>query len=94
MNKIKRKLKTKFTKWYVRKGYVFGYDGNIPPKAYWSCPWYVKPLLFLFSPSIYDVECITNRIINGWCDRLQADITNSIINIITKVDTNDQTPTL
>ena len=47
-------LRKKFTLWYIRKGYKFGYDNDIVcPKAIWTCPWYIKPLLFLFSPSVY-----------------------------------------
>lgn len=47
-------LRKRFTLWYIRKGYRFGYDGgNVSPVAVWYCPWYIKPLLFLFSPSIY-----------------------------------------
>ena len=86
MTKLKRKLKNKFTKWYVRNGYTFDYDENLC--AVWHCPWYVKPFLFLFSPSIYDVECITQHIIDGFYSGLQADITNAINNI-TKGGNND-----
>lgn len=48
MNKIKQK----FTSWYVKRGYRFGYEG-FPLKAYYKCPAWVRPLLFLFSPSVY-----------------------------------------
>lgn len=58
------KLKHRFTKWYIRKGYTFGYDfTDVPvmgdeyiktpcriPKAIWRCPFWVRPLLSLFSP--------------------------------------------
>ena len=47
-------IKKQFTKWYVNKGYKFGYDSsNI---AVWNCPLYVKPLLCFFSPSVYCAE--------------------------------------
>lgn len=60
-------IRSRFTKWYVNKGFGFGYDftgceiiGNgrfkTPlglPNAYFTCPWWVKPLLILFSPSTY-----------------------------------------
>ena len=63
-------IKKRFTKWYVKKGYKFGYDfTDVPvyddgfmktpagvPKAVWHCPWFVKPFLFLFSPSVYAIE--------------------------------------
>ena len=47
-----KKLRHKFTEWYVERGYVFGYEfpGAI---ARWYCPWRVKPLLIFFSPSVY-----------------------------------------
>lgn len=49
------KLKTRFTRWYVRRGYEFGYTNYF--EAYYICPVWVKPLLpFLFSPSVYLVE--------------------------------------
>lgn len=53
-----QKLKKKFTKWYFEKGYGFGYDYR--NEAVFVCPLWVKPLLFLFSPSIYVHDLI------GW----------------------------
>lgn len=79
-----KKLRKKFTKWYVKKGYTFGYDDFSPSSAVWNCPWYVKPLLFLFSPSIYDVECITNYIYKGFMDGLQSNIENEFYKIAFK----------
>lgn len=39
-----------FTIWYVKKGYKFTYmDG----RSRWICPLWVRPLLILFSPSVY-----------------------------------------
>lgn len=64
-------IKRRFTRWYVGKGYRFGYSFSryekinsddpfeIPCgafKAYWKCPLWVKPLLILFSPSVYYME--------------------------------------
>lgn len=64
------KLQKQFTLWYIRKGYRFGYDGgNLHPVAVWYCPWYVKPLLFLFSPSIYFYfENLGELFLNGFLD--------------------------
>lgn len=52
------KLRERFTKWYVKKGYKFTYDGTDPfnPMPVYDCPKSVKPLLVLFSPSIYFKE--------------------------------------
>lgn len=47
-------LKRKFTTWYYKKGYRFGYDD--PGKSfdtYFKCPRWVIPLLIFFSPSVY-----------------------------------------
>lgn len=55
MNKIRKR----FTKWYVSKGYIFGYSGIDPFEARWACPFWVRPLLFLFSPSCYCYEVYT-----------------------------------
>lgn len=74
-------LRRKFTKWYVRKGYRFGYvfsryekiNSNEPfklppcgvPKAYWECPVWVKPFLIWFSPSIYMAEYAGAEFLKG-----------------------------
>lgn len=44
------KLRKKFTKWYYKKRYTFGY---LCTKAFWKCPFYIRPLLIFFSPSQY-----------------------------------------
>ena len=43
---MKYKHRKKFTEWYRKMGYAFN-------GIEFRCPWYVKPFLFLFSPSIY-----------------------------------------
>lgn len=48
------KIGHKFTEWYVKRGYTFTY--NKPPcmtEATYNCPWWVKPWLIFFSPSVY-----------------------------------------
>lgn len=47
------KLRQLFTEWYFRHGWTFEYDFNLGVKPAWNCPFYVKPLLVLFSPSVY-----------------------------------------
>ena len=73
------KLKHRFTQWYIRKGYTFGYDyTGVPaiddeyikhpskiPKAIWRCPFLVRPLLAMFSPSIYAAEAWGKVIVEG-----------------------------
>ncbi len=64
------KLRKRFTLWYVKRGYTFGYK-PVPmftdadhifatpaelPDTYFICPFWVKPFLVLFSPSIYFME--------------------------------------
>lgn len=51
MKKIKTNLNRKFTYWYIKRGYTFEYDELMNPV--WKCPWWVRPLLIFFSPSIY-----------------------------------------
>ncbi len=77
-------LRKKFTKWYVKKGYTFGYDGYLPSSAVWICPWYIKPLLFLFSPSVYYIEITTNHFYNGFMEGLQSSIENEFYKIAFK----------
>ena len=64
-------IKERFTKWYIRKGYRFYYKVN-PIKSLYTdddikffdsdleakflCPWYIRPLLIFFSPSVYMYE--------------------------------------
>ena len=48
------KLKARFTKWYVNKGYLFGYDfTDNPTESSFVCPIWVRPFLIFFSPSVY-----------------------------------------
>ena len=71
-------MRKRFTKWYFKRGYRFGY--NFGPKNYfsddlvdtgvavWDCPWWVKPLLIFFSPSVYFYElgdCVSKEINEG-----------------------------
>lgn len=83
MKKLFRKPQSRFTRWYIRKGYTFGYGFTgvsvmgdeyiitpcVIPKAIWRCPFWVRPLLALFSPSIYAAEAwgkgIVERLIKG-----------------------------
>lgn len=84
INWIRRKLGGPFTRWYVKRGYTFTYDFeecsihsdgifNTPlgiPKAVWTCPWWVKPFLIFFSPSVYCMEKFTKIVISGFEDGL------------------------
>ena len=64
-------IKKRFTKWYVKKGYKFGYDSlNV---AVWNCPWWVKPLLIFFSPSVYFMS-FGNMFIDGFLDGLKNEM--------------------
>lgn len=54
MKRFKQNCKRKFTYWYIKKGYTFRYDKENNP--IWDCPWWVRPLLILFSPSIYTMR--------------------------------------
>ena len=60
-----QELKERFTIWYIKKGYTFGYvlhriefDEPFCPESIvvFNCPWYIKPLLCFFSPSVYFIE--------------------------------------
>lgn len=64
-------VKERFTKWYIRNGYrfyyrfdpaktlytndVFKFTDSVP-EARFLCPWYIRPLLIFFSPSVYMYE--------------------------------------
>lgn len=80
-------IKKRFTKWYVKKGYTFGYDFSkcetiggddifppmplTQPVVVWGCPWWVKPFLFLFSPSVYVAEDWGKQFVNGFIAGMQ-----------------------
>lgn len=66
-------MRKKFTEWYVRRGYTFVYSN--PPSGVtnvcFDCPLWVKPLLFLFSPSVYmRYEESGKNLLNGFLDGL------------------------
>ena len=81
-------IKKRFTKWYVKNGYKFGYDfTDVPvyddgfmktpagvPKAVWHCPWFVKPFLFLFSPSVYAIYDWEKQISDGFVAGLKVEM--------------------
>lgn len=80
-------IKRRFTKWYVKKGYQFGYDfTGVPvygdgfmktpagiPKSVWNCPWWVKPFLILFSPSVYAAEDWGEQIAEAFMEGMQME---------------------
>jgi hypothetical protein len=84
MNKIKRL----FTLWYIKRGYTFHYDFTNTvvfdadyfthpveveiPKAVWTCPRWVRPLLIFFSPSIYYIKTDGEALVKGFLDGLQG----------------------
>ena len=81
-------IKKRFTKWYVKNGYKFGYDfTDVPvyddgfmktpagvPKAVWHCPWFVKPFLFLFSPSVYAIYAWEKQISDGFVAGMKVEM--------------------
>ena len=81
-------IKKRFTKWYVKKGYTFGYDFSkcetiggdeifppmplTQPVVVWGCPWWVKPFRIFFSPSIYTAETLGKAAMEGFAAGLKA----------------------
>ena len=65
-------IEKRFTKWYVKKGYKFGYDSSCV--AVWHCPWWVKPLLIFFSPSVYFVQAYGKLIVDGFMEGLKNEM--------------------
>lgn len=53
-------FRTKFTKWYYKRGYKIDYADGIGRIVY-ICPWWVKPLTaYFFSPYVYVVETLAD----------------------------------
>lgn len=52
-------INKRFTRWYIKKGYTFGYKFvetgkyELGMESYFKCPIWVRPLCIFFSPSIY-----------------------------------------
>lgn len=86
INKLRERYSRPFTKWYVKRGYTFGYDfTDVPvytdgylstpggmPKVRFNCPKWVKPLLIFFSPSVYQQETLAKYIIEGFEEGLRS----------------------
>ena len=57
-------IKKRFTIWYVRRGYTFDCTDSV-----FECPFWVKPLLIFFSPSVYTYivfgEVIYKNLVEG-----------------------------
>lgn len=87
------KLRRAFTKWYIKRGYRFGYefDGRLDyenevfkfpvgmPKSVFECPWWVKPLLIFFSPSTYFAEYWGKNIIKWFEEGIHMGMNDSIV---------------
>lgn len=80
------KFKARFTKWYIKRGYRFIYNfNNVPvyhdgflstpcgmPEILFICPWWVKPFLIFFSPSVYSAETIGKIIADALAEGMRA----------------------
>ena len=67
------KLKARFTKWYVNKGYLFGYDfTDNPTESSFVCPIWVRPFLIFFSPSVYLNETYGTIVRDGMREGIKA----------------------
>lgn len=78
-----------FTIWYIKQGYTFGYDFTSTPvytdgifktpselpKTIFGCPFWVKPLLIFFSPSVYCAETIGRALSEGFEIGLRSNFT-------------------
>lgn len=67
------KLKERFTKWYVNKGYLFEYDFTVnPTESRFVCPIWVRPFLIFFSPSVYLNETYGKIFLDGLREGIKA----------------------
>lgn len=74
-------MRARFTRWYVKRGWSFDGDG-------FDCPWYIRPFLFLFSPSIY-VHELMKKFVDGIRDAfssLSVSLSNSLDDLRKAVD--------
>lgn len=68
-----KKLRHKFTEWYVKRGYTFIYNKFQPTEATYDCPWWVTPLLIFFSPSVYYILVYGNLAVDNFNKGLEAE---------------------
>lgn len=55
---ITQNMRRRFTKWYVRKGYVFL---STDEGETYLCPWYLRSIApLLISPRVYTIEIIND----------------------------------
>lgn len=67
------KIKKRFTKWYVNKGYLFEYDFTVnPTESRFVCPIWVRPFLIFFSPSVYLNETYEKIMRDGFREGIKA----------------------
>ncbi len=52
------KIRSRFTKWYIKRGYEFEFNPFDDPQTVFTCPIWVRPLLIFFSPSVYEYETL------------------------------------
>ena len=64
-----KNLNRKFTEWYVKRGYEFYYVGM---ESRFRCPWYIKPLLILFSPSVYFQKAWGEKIVEWFEEGIKS----------------------
>ena len=100
------RLKRKFTNWYIKKGYLFGYDysqcediDGIPfgdLKTYVRCPIWVRWLaVYLFSPSMYMYEKV-NLLSQAFCEGFESgwtigiDLSENLIESVKIVQENGE----
>lgn len=75
-------LRKRFTLWYIRRGYTFRTEEG---DGVWDCPWWVRPMLFLFSPSVYFKECdLVRKFVQGITSGLagvDAELNKSLVGL-------------
>lgn len=94
-----QKIKKKFTLWYIKKGYTFGYEYSgtefvyydnkkVPlgkPAAVFKCPVWVRPFLIFFSPSIYMQKTNRQQIVQSFLEGIESVRKNGKTNILAEI---------
>lgn len=82
-------IRRRFTKWYIKRGwtsdyhFIYGEEGEYPAhpvdaEIYFTCPWWVRPLLIFFSPSVYQFETTGRALLDGFVEGMKSSIVNQV----------------
>ena len=95
------RIRKAFTKWYIKRGWTSGYHfiydeesehptHPVDAEIYFTCPWWARPLLIFFSPSVYTFETTGRALLDGFMEGMKSSIVNQVKKVrVGEVNNND-----